>query len=149
MTILVSLLHLEANPTLKTIYSKPKRKWNSHSTIKSEQQGILNTLLKTLLQSPSILSSFISSKNISNTRHSNSAFRYTILTWAPKSLFMQFKRAANIYFLVITVLTALPFSPKVQNYSIPKYLLGRTSYDWHICICSYFYNVQRGLWSTA
>ena len=38
--------------------------------------------------------------------------KYTLLTWAPKSLFMQFKRAANIYFLVVSVLSFMPFSPK-------------------------------------
>ena len=38
--------------------------------------------------------------------------RYTALTWAPLSLLFQFKRAANIYFLIITILTAMPFSPK-------------------------------------
>lgn len=38
--------------------------------------------------------------------------KYTILTWAPLSLFWQFKRAANVYFLVITILTTMPFSPK-------------------------------------
>jgi phospholipid-transporting ATPase len=41
------------------------------------------------------------------------AHRYTLINWAPKSLAMQFKRAANIYFLVISVLTSMPFSPKV------------------------------------
>jgi magnesium-transporting ATPase (P-type) len=38
--------------------------------------------------------------------------KYTLLTWAPLSLFMQFKRAANVYFLYITVLTSMSFSPK-------------------------------------
>ena len=38
--------------------------------------------------------------------------KYTWLTWAPLSLIFQFKRAANIYFLLITVLTCMPFSPK-------------------------------------
>ncbi|CAG9319750.1 unnamed protein product [Blepharisma stoltei] len=38
--------------------------------------------------------------------------KYTVLTWAPKCLFIQFKRAANIYFLIISILTAMPFSPK-------------------------------------
>lgn len=38
--------------------------------------------------------------------------KYTLLTWAPLSLIMQFKRAANVYFLVITILTTMPFSPK-------------------------------------
>lgn len=38
--------------------------------------------------------------------------RYTIFNLIPKSLFLQFQRAANIYFLIISVLTSLSFSPK-------------------------------------
>ena len=38
--------------------------------------------------------------------------RYTILSWLPLSLLVQFKRVANIYFLIISVLTLMPFSPK-------------------------------------
>jgi phospholipid-transporting ATPase len=38
--------------------------------------------------------------------------KYNLMTWAPKSLIFQFKRTANIYFLVITVLTSMNFSPK-------------------------------------
>jgi Na+/citrate or Na+/malate symporter len=38
--------------------------------------------------------------------------KYTLLSWAPLSLLFQFKRAANIYFLIISVLTFLSFSPK-------------------------------------
>ncbi|CAG9329527.1 unnamed protein product [Blepharisma stoltei] len=38
--------------------------------------------------------------------------KYTIINWAPKSLLWQFRRVANIYFLVISILTCMPFSPK-------------------------------------
>lgn len=38
--------------------------------------------------------------------------RYSILSWIPKSLLFQFRRAANVYFLIIAILTAMPFSPK-------------------------------------
>jgi len=38
--------------------------------------------------------------------------KYSLLTWAPKSLILQFRRAANIYFLVICVLSFFSFSPK-------------------------------------
>jgi len=38
--------------------------------------------------------------------------KYTLLSWAPLSLLFQFKRAANVYFLLISILTTLPFSPK-------------------------------------
>jgi len=40
--------------------------------------------------------------------------RYTFWDWIPKSLILQFKRAANIYFLIISILTCLSFSPKVR-----------------------------------
>ena len=38
--------------------------------------------------------------------------KYSILTWAPMSLLWQFTRAANIYFLGISILTCMSFSPK-------------------------------------
>jgi phospholipid-transporting ATPase len=38
--------------------------------------------------------------------------KYTALSWAPLSLIYQFKRSANIYFLIISILTVMPFSPK-------------------------------------
>jgi len=38
--------------------------------------------------------------------------RYTWYSWPFLSLLYQFKRAANIYFLVISILTCMPFSPK-------------------------------------
>lgn len=38
--------------------------------------------------------------------------KYTLASWAPLSLLFQFKRAANAYFLVISILTCAEFSPK-------------------------------------
>jgi phospholipid-transporting ATPase len=38
--------------------------------------------------------------------------KYNIFTWIPKSLLMQFLRIANVYFLIITIFTLMPFSPK-------------------------------------
>jgi phospholipid-transporting ATPase len=35
-----------------------------------------------------------------------------MITWFPKSLMLQFFKAANVYFLIVTILTAMPFSPK-------------------------------------
>jgi len=52
--------------------------------------------------------------NNPKTTNKVSMTRYTALTWAPLSLLYQFKRISNIYFLVITVLTYMPFSPKVR-----------------------------------
>jgi len=37
--------------------------------------------------------------------------KYTLVNFLPKSLLMQFKKVANIYFLVITILTFCSFSP--------------------------------------
>ena len=51
------------------------------------------------------------SSNMHNTNSVKTA-RYSLLTWIPKSLFMQFRRAANIYFLIISILTSMSFSPK-------------------------------------
>lgn len=36
-----------------------------------------------------------------------STTRFTLLTWLPKSLFLQFQRAANIYFLFVSILVCL------------------------------------------
>lgn len=41
-----------------------------------------------------------------------STTKYNVLTFIPKSLLIQFRRAANIYFLIISILTFMPFSPK-------------------------------------
>lgn len=38
--------------------------------------------------------------------------RYNLINFIPKSLLLQFKRAANVYFLIISILTASPYSPK-------------------------------------
>jgi magnesium-transporting ATPase (P-type) len=66
------------------------------------------------MQTTSIRFGTIADSDPAQRKHSNKVrtTRFTLLTWAPKSLFYQFKRAANIYFLGITVLTCLPFSPK-------------------------------------
>ena len=41
-----------------------------------------------------------------------STTKYSIISFFPKSLLFQFKRAANIYFLIISILTCFDFSPK-------------------------------------
>lgn len=46
--------------------------------------------------------------------------RYTWLTWGPKSLLMQFTRINNVYFLIMSILSIFPFSPK------NPYTLGAT-----------------------
>jgi phospholipid-translocating ATPase len=42
-----------------------------------------------------------------------STTRYSALSWLPKSLFFQFGRVNNIYFLLISILCFFPFSPKL------------------------------------
>ena len=44
--------------------------------------------------------------------NSISTSKYSLITWVPKSLFYQFRRIANIYFLMISILSAQYFSPK-------------------------------------
>ena len=41
-----------------------------------------------------------------------STSKYSVLSWAPKSLLWQFRKAANVYFLIISVLSMMSFSPK-------------------------------------
>lgn len=38
--------------------------------------------------------------------------KYNLISFFPKSLILQFKKAANIYFLLISILTCMQFSPK-------------------------------------
>lgn len=40
-----------------------------------------------------------------------STTRFTLLTWLPKSLFMQFQRAANVYFLFVSTIVCFDWSP--------------------------------------
>lgn len=51
-------------------------------------------------------------QNYENGSNKVTTTRYTFLTWIPKSLLIQFMKLANIYFLIITILTYFPFSPK-------------------------------------
>ena len=58
---------------------------------------------------------FSQHSQVSCNRHNSNRIktsRYSLASWIPKSLFMQFRRAANIYFLIISILTSMPFSPK-------------------------------------
>ncbi|GKV37298.1 hypothetical protein SLEP1_g45341 [Rubroshorea leprosula] len=48
-----------------------------------------------------------------------STTKYTLVTFIPKSLFEQFRRVANIYFLVVVIVSFTPLAP----YSAPSVLL--------------------------
>lgn len=39
--------------------------------------------------------------------------RYSLITWVPKSIILQFARVNNIYFLAIVILVFFPFSPRM------------------------------------
>lgn len=41
-----------------------------------------------------------------------STTKYTILSFFPKSLFLQFQKSANIYFLIVSIFSCMDFSPK-------------------------------------
>jgi len=49
--------------------------------------------------------------------------RYSLFTWAPLSLLLQFKRVSNIYFLIISILTFMSFSPKNPLTMISTFVL--------------------------
>ena len=49
--------------------------------------------------------------------------KYNLLTWGPKSLIMQFKRGANIYFLLISILTCMNFSPQSPASTVGTFIL--------------------------
>ena len=49
--------------------------------------------------------------------------KYTLISWAPYSLLFQFKRVANIYFLLISILTLMPFSPKSPGSMIATFAM--------------------------
>jgi len=50
--------------------------------------------------------------NISHGSNKVSTSKYSLISFIPKSLIIQFKKSANIYFLIISILSCLPFSPK-------------------------------------
>lgn len=41
-----------------------------------------------------------------------STTKYNLLTFFPKCILMQFRRLANVYFLIISILTFMSFTPK-------------------------------------
>ena len=49
--------------------------------------------------------------------------RYTIITWFPKSLIWQFRRIDNFYFLLITILTCMSFSPKKPSTQVATFVI--------------------------
>ena len=52
---------------------------------------------------------------IDNKKYGNNIIKttkYNVFTLIPKNLFYQFTRASNVYFLIVSVLTCLSFSPK-------------------------------------
>ena len=62
---------------------------------------------------------------IDNLRFGNNMIkttRYNLITLVPKNLFFQFTRASNIYFLIVSILTCLPFSPKEPSSMIGTFV---------------------------
>jgi len=48
--------------------------------------------------------------------------KYSIISWFPKSLLLQFNRFANLYFLMITILTFFPFSPETPGSTLATFV---------------------------
>lgn len=64
--------------------------------------------------------------NAAKGKHPNQVFttRFTpLITWLPKSLFVQFQRAANIYFFFICVLVCFPWSPTMWQSTVNPFVL--------------------------
>ena len=61
----------------------------------------------------------------SNGKRSNKirTTKYTAITFLPLSLLFQFGRAANVYFLIISILTTMSFSPKSASSMIGTFAL--------------------------
>eukprot|EP00929_Paragymnodinium_shiwhaense_P111733 TRINITY_DN80020_c0_g1_i1.p1 TRINITY_DN80020_c0_g1~~TRINITY_DN80020_c0_g1_i1.p1 ORF type:complete len:1103 (+),score=174.22 TRINITY_DN80020_c0_g1_i1:137-3445(+) len=49
--------------------------------------------------------------------------RFTLLTWLPLSLYGQFKRAANIFFLFVSILVLFPWSPTMPYSTAVPFVL--------------------------
>ena len=47
--------------------------------------------------------------------------KYNLVTLFPKSLFLQFKRLSNIYFLLSSILTFMPFSPEKPGSTVATF----------------------------
>ena len=52
-----------------------------------------------------------------------STTRYNLFTFFPKSILMQFRRVANVYFLIICILCFLSFSPKNPISKLTTFLI--------------------------
>jgi len=64
--------------------------------------------------------------NAAKGKHPNQVFttRFTpLITWLPKSLFVQFQRVANIYFLMICILVCFPWSPTMWQSTVNPFCL--------------------------
>eukprot|EP00435_Cladocopium_sp_Y103_P042653 s786_g11.t2 len=48
--------------------------------------------------------------------------RFTWLTWLPKSLFAQFHRAANVYFLFVSIIVCLPDGPMMWSSTVVPFI---------------------------
>jgi phospholipid-transporting ATPase len=52
-----------------------------------------------------------------------STTKYNFFTFLPKSIMFQFRRIANVYFLIISILTFMSFSPKNPLSMISTFLI--------------------------
>lgn len=83
-----------------------------------------------------IVSRALNNRNIAKNINKVRLTRYTLLSFIPLSLLYQFKRAANIYFLIISILSFMSFSPKVSFKLM--ILLESHIYDWNFRLCANF-----------
>ncbi len=100
-------------------------KENILSNSKSQLNNLTNSLHKkeekVKIQFGEKNPKLIDNKNFSNNKIVTT--KYNLITWAPKSLLIQFRRAANIYFLLVAILTSMYFSPKQPGSMIGTFCL--------------------------
>jgi phospholipid-translocating P-type ATPase (flippase) len=81
--------------------------------MKTSRQSILSTLTKSdKMQVQFGLNNPLMERNKDLPDNTIVTTKYNLITFFPKSLLFQFRRAANIYFLIISILTCMSFSPK-------------------------------------
>ena len=91
---------------------------HKRKSLNGEGQNIKSNLYSVQFgkSNPYIIDNLKYGNNITKTR------KYNIFTLLPKNLFYQFTRVSNIYFLIVSILTCMSFSPKEPSSMIGTFV---------------------------